>query len=443
VFRDRDAFDANDDGFTEITKLTNNSLGAKTFLKPNDNSRIGLDFTAIREFRRGGDRLESAPQLTDITEELDHNTIFAGADYNLYNNERTKDFSLYTSIQNTDRDSYYGGLGGGRTPTDSIIANNAFGVTKDIAVVIGTKYSHTFTNKNVLTTGIEYITRTSDVSETVLSPRVTLLYNITEALQFRGGYARGFRAPQAFNEDLHISSVGGEQQFVILSDDLESEFSNAYTASLDISKDFNKTQTNLLVEGFYTTLQNPFTIVSTGNRLANGSILEESRNGSGAYVAGGNIELTVSPNRNLFFQTGLTIQRSLYKAPQLLFETDGNTANETDIIIDEFMRTPNVYGFLNSNWTISERFKLDLNASYTGTMVVPRVISETGFLDLVDSEDFLDLTTKFTFHMDVNDRFHVELSTGVQNLFNSYQNDFDSGAGRDSDYVYGHYIATS
>ena len=495
VFRDRDAFDANDDGFTEITKLTNNSLGAKTFLKPNDNSRIGLDFTAIREFRRGGDRLESAPQLTDITEELDHNTIFAGADYNLYNNERTKDFSLYTSIQNTDRDSYYGGLGGGRTPTDSIIANNAFGVTKDIAVVIGTKYSHTFTNKNVLTTGIEYqlndtqdvisgynrlvdqhvtslglygqyewkpsqkftallgarldhvtvdglytiqdITRTSDVSETVLSPRVTLLYNITEALQFRGGYARGFRAPQAFNEDLHISSVGGEQQFVILSDDLESEFSNAYTASLDISKDFNKTQTNLLVEGFYTTLQNPFTIVSTGNRLANGSILEESRNGSGAYVAGGNIELTVSPNRNLFFQTGLTIQRSLYKAPQLLFETDGNTANETDIIIDEFMRTPNVYGFLNSNWTISKRFKLDLNASYTGTMVVPRVISETGFLDLVDSEDFLDLTTKFTYHMDVNDRFHVELSTGVQNLFNSYQNDFDSGAGRDSDYVYG------
>jgi len=37
----------------------------------------------------------------------------------------------------------------------------------------------------------------------------------------------------------------------------------------------------------------------------------------------------------------------------------------------------------------------------------------------------------------VSDRFHVELSTGIQNLFNSYQTDFDIGAGRDSDYVYG------
>jgi len=495
VFRNRDDFDANHDGFSEVTKLTNNSLGAKAFLRPNDNSKIGLDFTAIREFRRGGDRLDIAPQFTDITEELDHNTIFAGADYNLYNNERTKDLSVYASIQNTDRDSYYGGLGGGRTRTDSIIANNAFGVTKDIAIVLGTKYSHTFGNKNVFTTGIEYqlndtediitgynrlvdqkvnslgiygqyewkpsqnftaligarldnvtvdglytlenLTRTSDVSETVLSPRLTLLYNISETLKFRGGYARGFRAPQAFNEDLHISSVGGEQQFVILSDNLESEFSDAFTASLDFSKDFNKTQTNVIIEGFYTSLQNPFTIVSTGNTLANGSILEESRNGSGAFVAGANTELTVSPNPNLFFQAGLTVQRSIYKQPQVVFETDGNTPNENDIIIDEFVRTPNIYGFLNSNWTISDHFKADITASYTGSMVVPRVISETGFLELVDSEKFLDLTTKFTYHFDVNERFHIELSTGIQNLFNSYQEDFDLGAGRDSDYIYG------
>ena len=495
VFRDRDAFDANTDGFSEITKLTNNSLGAKAFLRPNDNSKIGFDFTAIREFRRGGDRIEIAPQFTDITEELDHNTVFVGTHYNLYNDDRTKDFSAYASLQHTDRDSYYGGLGGGRTRADSILANNAFGLTKDIAAVVGSKYSHTFNHRDILTTGIEYqlndtediisgynrlvdqevnslgvygqyewkptqklsaligarldhvnvdglytiedIVRTSDVSETVLSPRLTLLYNFTEGLQFRGGYARGFRAPQAFNEDLHISSVGGEQQFVILSDNLESEFSNAFTASLDVSNDFNKTQTNLLIEGFYTTLENPFTIVSTGSTLANGSILEESRNGSGAFVAGVNIELTVSPNRDLFFQGGLTVQRSIYKEPQILFETDGTTPNENDVIVDTFVRTPNIYGFFNSNWTINKHFKLDLNASYTGTMVVPRVISDTGFLDLVDSQSFLDLTTKFTYHFDLNERFHAELSTGIQNLFNSYQDDFDVGAGRDSDYVYG------
>lgn len=495
IFRDRDAFDANADGFTEITELKNNTLGAKTFFKPNDNSRIGLDFTAIQEYRRGGNNLDLAPQFTDITEELDHNTIFSGIDYELYNNARTNTLSLYTSIQHTGRDSYYGGLGGGRTPQDFEAASNAFGYTKDIAFVAGGKYNYQFKNNDVFTGGLEYqlndtndaiigynrlidqevnnfgfygqyewnltskfkallgarldhvqveglytiqdIARASNVSETVLSPRFTLLYNINDALQFRGGYSRGFRAAQAFNEDLHISSVGGEQRFVILSENLKSEFSNAYTASLDYTKTFNKTQTNLLFETFYTTLENPFTIVSTGNALPNGSILEESRNGSGAYVAGVNMELSISPNSNLAFQFGGTFQKSIYREDQALFEADGSTLGEQDIIVDEFVRAPNVYGFFTSNWKINNAFKLDITGNYTGPMVVPRVVSDSGFLNLVNSKSFLDMTTKITYHFDLKDTFHVEFSTGIQNLFNSYQNDFDSGANRDSDYVYG------
>jgi outer membrane receptor for ferrienterochelin and colicins len=70
-------------------------------------------------------------------------------------------------------------------------------------------------------------------------------------------------------------------------------------------------------------------------------------------------------------------------------------------------------------------------------MIVPRVVSESGFIDLVDSEVFFDMTTKITYHFDLKDTFHVELSGGIQNLFNSYQNDFDRGSTRDSDFVYG------
>ena len=495
MYRDRDAFDANGDGFSEITKLTNHSFGSKAFYRPNDNSRIGLDFTAIKEYRRGGDRIELAPQFTDITEELDHNTIFTGADYELYNDERTNNLSVYASVQHTDRNSYYGGLGGGRTAADSIAVNNAFGNTKDLALVSGAKFSHTFKNKDVLTSGVEYqlndtedvilgynrvvdqqvnsfglysqyewkplknfttllgarldhisvdgyytiqnIERTSEVSETVLSPRITLLYDITDELQFRGGYARGFRAPQAFNEDLHISSVGGEQRFAILSDDLESEFSNAYTASLNLTKNFNKTQTSLLVEGFYTTLQNPFTLVSTGASLPNGAILEESRNGSGAYVAGTNVELTVSPSQDLYFQAGITYQKSIYKEDQVLFESHGTVLGENDVIISEFTRAPNLYGFFNANWVISEAFKMDLAASYTGSMIAPHVVSDSGFIALEETPQFIDVTPKVTYHFDLKDTFHVELSTGVQNVFNSYQDDFDRGPLRDSDYIYG------
>lgn len=494
IFRNRDAFDANDDGFSEITKLTNNSLGAKAFLRPNDNSRIGVDFTGIREYRRGGDRLDLAPQFTDITEDLDHNTIFTGVDYELFDDARKNSGTAYVSVQNTDRDSYYGGLGGGRTAADSIVANNAFGKTTDLAFVAGTKFTHNF-ERDVFTTGLEYqlndtndaipgynrlvdqkvtsiglyaqyewkpsekftalvgarldhvdvdgfytiqdIARSSNVSETVLNPRLTILYNINEDLQFRGGYARGFRAPQAFNEDLHISSVGGEQRFVIVSDDLESEFSNAFTASFNYTKDFNKTQTNFLVEGFYTTLENPFTIVSTGTSLPNGSILEESRNGSGAYVAGTNLELSVSPSSDFLFQAGATIQRSIFKEDQVLFEADGTVPGEQDVVLEEFVRSPNVYGFLNVNWTASKAFRFDVTGSYTGSMIAPRVVSDSGFVDLVDTDSFLDMTTKITYHFDLKDTFHVELSGGVQNLFDSYQDDFDRGAGRDSDFIYG------
>lgn len=141
MYRNRDAYDADGDGFSEITKLTNNSLGAKAFLRPNDNSRIGVDFTAIKEFRRGGDRLDLAPQFTDITEQLDHNTIFTGVDYEIYNEDRSNTLSVYTSMQHTDRGSFYGGLGGGRTAADSTAANNSFGNTKDLSFVAGIKFT--------------------------------------------------------------------------------------------------------------------------------------------------------------------------------------------------------------------------------------------------------------------------------------------------------------
>lgn len=95
--RDRDSYDANDDGFSEMTELTNTSLGTKSFFKPNGNSKITLDVTAIEEYRRGGDRLDLAPHLTDITEELDHNTIMGGLTYDITNSAKTNSFSIYTT----------------------------------------------------------------------------------------------------------------------------------------------------------------------------------------------------------------------------------------------------------------------------------------------------------------------------------------------------------
>lgn len=495
MFRNRDSFDANGDGFTEITKLENNTFGTKAFFKPNDLSKITLDFNAIREYRRGGDRLDLAPHFTDISEELDHNTIITGLNYDLTGRDGRNKFSAYFSTQTTDRDSFYGGLGGGRTPEDSLTAFNAYGNTADLSLVGGLQLSRNLSTGDIITIGVENqlsdirdeipgynrlvdqrvntiglygqyewkpverltaligarydytdvdgeydignIERTSDVSVNVFSPRITVLYKVTESLQLRGGYARGFRAPQAFNEDMHISSVGGEPQFVILGENLEKELSDAFTASANLTRNFGNTQANILVEGFYTNLKNPFTFVSTGSVLPNGSILEEVRNGEGAYVSGANFEFNVSPFSDFIFKLGGTAQQTRFEEDQVLFEPEETNEDEPVVVTDEFVRNPDLYGYFTTNWTATEQFAIDLTGTYTGSMIVPRVVSESGFLDLVDTDPFMDVNLRLSYHIDLKEDFHIELSGGVQNIFNSYQDDFDIGAERDSEYVYG------
>ncbi|MGB0294981.1 MAG: TonB-dependent receptor [Flavobacteriaceae bacterium] len=492
--RSRDGFDANDDGFTEITTLQNNTIGTKAFLRPTDNARVALNFNVINEYRRGGDRLELAPPFTDITEELDHNTFIGGAEYEVFNSERTEKLQWYTSASYTNRDSYYGGLGGARTPQDSITANNAYGYTKDLAWVNGFQFTKNFKNNDVLTAGTEYnitrtedeikgynrlvdqsvnslgtyiqyewkpsesfialvgtrydnikidgdyrignITRKNDVNQTAFSPRITLSYAVNNDWRFRVGFARGFRAPQAFNEDLHISSVSGEQQFVILSEDLKAEFSNAFTSSVNFAKTINLLQIDFLLEGFYTKIQNPFTTVSTGIFTEIGSLLNEVRNGENVVAYGSNFEFGLSPDPRWRFQLGGTLQKTEYLESQVLFESKG-AIGESDVLIDEFVRVPNRYGYLNTSWIPNESFNLDLTGTYTGEMTVPLVISDTGFLRLNKTPSFFDLNIKLEYHFDFNDDYMFTITGGIKNVFDSYQNDFDTGAGRDSDYIYG------
>ena len=496
MYRDRESFDANGDGFTELTSLENNTFGTQAFYKPGDFSKISINFNAINEYRRGGNKLDQPPQFTDITEELDHNTIIGGITYDLFSRDRKNKFSIYASGQTTRRRSYYGGLGGGRTPEDSALANNASGNTSDLALVTGLQWTRNFFDRDVLVMGIEHqhnsvddqmpgyerlVDQSSNISGVylqyewkpadrfkaligsrfdlarvngqyalgdiqrsidqyssgVLSPRLTMMYDLTEELQLRGGYARGFRAPQAFNEELHIASVGGEPLFVILGDDLQQELSDAFTVSLNYSRFFGNIQVNALIEGFYTQLLNPFTSVSTGALLPNGSIVSEVRNGSGAEVQGVNFEVSLAPSPNYSFQLGGTAQQSLYQDPQVLYEPTAGEANQDLVLTDEFTRTPRFYGYFTSLWKPNKVLALDITGTYTGSMSVPRVINDDGRLELMDSDSFLDLNIRMSYDLHLSDDFEVMFSAGVQNILNSYQDDFDSGPTRDSQYVYG------
>lgn len=486
--RNREAYDANGDGFTEMTKLKNLTFGTKAFFKPTEFNKITLDFSVLNEFRRGGDRLDLAPHFTDVTEQLRTNSLIGGLTYDQYSKDFKHKLSLYASAQKTNRESFYGGLGGGRTAQDSVLASNSYGTTDDFAMVAGAQYTYTF-EKDVITAGVEYnanktedhipgyqrlidqktqglgtyfqyewnilsnlksllgarydytnvdgkydlaeFHRSSSENFGTFSPRITLLYDITDYLQFRGGYARGFRAPQAFNEDMHVTSIAGQQVFVLIGENLETEYSNAYTGSLNFTKNFGSVQTSLLLEGFYTDLKNPFTNVMTSNE--NDLIIEEMRNGSGAKVYGSNIELNVAPSSTFSIQAGGTIQRSTYKDAQLIYEGDTDAQN---VESKRFVRTPNMYGYLNTNWKPLAPFSVDLTGVYTGSMIVPHVLADRQFL-LKESPQFVELNMRLGYTFNLKKELNLEVFGGVQNIFNAFQKDFDTGALRDSKYIYG------
>ena len=84
--------------------------------------------------------------------------------------------------------------------------------------------------------------------------------NPTQDVNIRFSYAEGFRAPQAFDEDLHISNVGGELVSIVRAEGLKEERSRSFNASVDWYHYFGDFQANLLLEGFYTKLSDPFVL---------------------------------------------------------------------------------------------------------------------------------------------------------------------------------------
>lgn len=491
--RNRDAYDANDDGFTELVELDASTIGLKGFYKFSKNTKLNIGLNYIDEFRRGGNKLSLRPEFTDITEQLEHEILMTSAEIEQFVGDNNK-LSAYISLQNTDRDSYYGGLGGSYTAEDSLLAANAYGVTDDQSLVTGLQWVRSSNTPHSWTAGVEYqanetddripgysrlvdqsvksvgyyaqwewtasdrikfltgarydrsmvegqyrvgsFQRSIDNDFGVFSPRFTFLYDINSNLQFRGGYARGFRVPQAFNEDLHIASAGGEPVFVLLSENLEKETSDALTASWTYTKVVGKQQLEVNVQGFYTQLNNPFVLVNTGSQLPNGSIIEEVRNGKGAVVAGVNTEINYALGTRWVVQTGATFQSTRFDEEQVLFEPENGGEGQL-VSSQRFMRMPNAYGFGNLTYEYSDGWQFSLSNVVTGGMIVPEILQESGNLVLRNSDVFWDATIKASHHFHIGRYLHIEASAGIQNFLNSYQDDFQRGPTRDSDYVYG------
>ncbi len=467
-YRNRNPYDADDDGFSELGKLNMNTFGFRSYYRPTNFSRISLEYHTTSELRRGGNKFDLQPHEADITEQTKHVINSGGISYDLYWKEYKHKMSVYGSVQHVDRNSYYGAR------QDL----NAYGKTNDLTWVAGGMYVGNMDNclfaPATFTGGIEYqdnsmhdimtgyhrdlkqeiriagafvqnewrmskltllagarVDKHNLIEDVIFSPRVNLLYKPWENLQARLTYSTGFRAPQAYDEDLHVTAVGGEGVQIKLADGLREERSNSYSGSLDWTFPVGHWQANILVEGFYTDLRDVF-VLEDIDHDANGDMIKERRNGSGARVYGANLDARIAHGRDAQLQVGFTAQRSTYKQYEAWTKIDG-----VELTTKRMTRTPDYYGYFTFTSAPAKNFDFSLSGTYTGEMIVPHFAGYIKKDRMENTPDFFDLNVKLNYTFVLKDHLKFQLNGGVQNIFNSFQKDLDKGEFRDAGYFYG------
>ena len=477
-YRNRNPYDVDGDSFSEIGKLNMNTFGLRAYYRPTQFGRLSIEYHTTNEFRRGGNKFDLEPFETDITEQTKHVINSGGLTYDLFWKEYKHKLSFYTSAQHVDRNSYYGAQ---QDP-------NAYGKTKDLTFVGGGMYVGNFDkvlfSPATFTAGLEYSHnnmhdimagynrdleqevriasaffqnewkmndftllagfRLDDhnlIENLIFSPRVNLLYKPSDALQGRLTWSTGFRAPQAYDEDLHVTAVGGEGVLINLAEGLKPEKSNSFSGSVDLSGQIGHFQTNLLIEGFYTSLKDVFYLQNIGVDTQ-GNTLQERRNGSGAKVYGVNLDGKIAHGKDASLQVGFTVQRSRYN--ELTYWSEDESVAGTK----DMPRTPNCYGYFTFTAAPFKNFDFSLSGVYTGRMHVPHFAPTdeipAGFPytyinkdELVHTPDFFDFNTKLNYTFVLNEHLKIQINGGVQNIFNAFQKDLDKGTYRDSGYFYG------
>ena len=465
MVKDRDAFDYNKDGFTDVLKMESETIGFRGYYKTSAYSKLTAEYHHISEYRRGGDNIDMPPHMAEIAEDVKHKIDGGSLRFSYFSPDARHTFDIYTSAQAISRNSYYGT---GKDP-------NAYGRTQDLTWVSGAQYSYSMLRCLFMpaqfTVGAEYsyndlddhsigfdrsimqTVRTAGVfvqnewqsdkvnfvvggrfdkhsmmENVIFSPRANLRYSPIEDIGLRVSYSSGYRAPQAFDEDLHIDAVNNQSSIIELDPNLKPEYSHSLSASADLYHNFGTLQANLLVEGFYTILDDVFALAKTGENEA-GYIIQTRYNAAGAKVKGLTGELKLGIPRVFDLQVGYTFQRSQYDEPEEWSESVEPQRR--------MFRTPDHYAYFTATADITRNLKASLFGNYTGKMLVPH---SAGYIDADRNEitpRFWDMGMRVAYNIELTSVISMEVFAGVKNILDSFQDDIDCGPFRDSVYVYG------
>jgi outer membrane receptor for ferrienterochelin and colicins len=476
--RIRETYDHNGDNYSELPELSNNSFGGNLFYRPTPNQKLEVSFNSLTEYRYGGEMIVGQAYQAQQSEERVHNIVMGSIDYQVNFNQDNSSFIVYAAGQHTKRDHYTGLF----PEQDSVevvekhLANPPYGFTYNTTLQAGTQVNHRDNNflggTHVLTVGAEVlyddvvdsvptyetygvdqvtnnlagfiqsdwnivptvtllaglrIDKHNLVDNVIASPRVSFLYKLKDYTQFRFTWGTGFRAPQALDTDMHIAFAGGGVSRISLDPDLKEERSNSFSTSVNFDKPTENYIYGFTVEGFYTKLNDAFVLEYVGEDEY--GELYEKINGPGATVQGITLELRTNYNKKVQLEAGFTWQTSLHD--ELVEHHESLEPKE------EFLRTPNEYGYATLSYTPNSRLSATLSSVYTGSMLLTYNPNEL-------PPEYRTTTTFFEYNLKIGYTVPVkrldsaiEFFGGIKNFTNAYQDDFDSGKYRDSNYVYG------
>jgi outer membrane receptor for ferrienterochelin and colicins len=310
--RSREYYDHNGDNYSELPELKNNSFGTNMFFQTTKNQKIEVILSNLTEYRYGGEMFDKPAYLTQQSEERTHRVWIGSLDYQLNFNNDSSSFIAYAAGQSTTRDHYTGIIPDDSAGYQNQLENPPYGYSDNTTWQGGIQVNHKikrFTGlSNVLTFGGEFVSddvvdkiesynylidqqtenlgvffksdweltpsmnlltgacadKHNLVDHVIVSPRVSLLYKLKTATQFRLIWGSGFRAPQAFDTDLHIAFAGGGVSRVSLAPDLKEERSQSVSASINSDLSKSKYLVGFTFEGFYTYLKDAFFLQPLG-----------------------------------------------------------------------------------------------------------------------------------------------------------------------------------
>lgn len=496
-----DGIDFNDDGYTEITAKDLVVGGFQVWAAPTTRTKLRANYLYTDETRRGGNRPDQPEWLANIAESLDTRYHRGGVTWEQVVSD-SFDFRLAYAFAYIERDSFYGGLGdvetdpaapgydpaqldptvpGGAAATsygqygytenplhywDSQFNQSlgahflSYGVQRKDESVMDVNRDFEGRNRaaanddSFSSTGVfvqdewavtpeldlvlgARVDDNSTLEDLVFSPRIAAAWAATSTLKLRAAVSTGFRAPEVFDEDLHVNTLGAEPVGIRNAAGLGEE--RAVTTMLGFDWREADLGARWAIDGSvsFTDLTDTFVLSELQTDPADGSLYQERSNASGSTVAGFETNVAFEPVDTWRLTAGVAYYLSRHDDEQVLYD-DTAEGGSTVIATRDYPKTPRWSSVMQAIWSPRDEFDAFVGVKYTGPMDVLNNNTAT----LNRTPEFWTIDAGFTTHLRIGRR-HLDISAGVKNLLDERQRDLESGANRDSTYVYGPRFARS